>query len=122
MDFCKPYFIFNLLEACVWWAVALLLPRFVSLHETRQRSAVQLARVGFLIFGVTDVVEAPACGRLPWWLWAMKIATGAYLLGCRVAYVGLDRIRLTDRFLVLGMVLFIASTVAIGISIFQELW
>lgn len=102
---------FNRAEALVWFAVAIGLPFAVRSTTIRQRIAVFSACIGFILFGITDLLEAERIGAIPAWLWASKIACGAILLSCRIIHVGWKNFRFTDRWLLFGL-LCLATTVA----------
>ena len=103
---------FNRAEALVWFLVAISLP-FVVPSASRRRCLCVLAAVfGFVLFGVTDLLEAERTGAIPAWLWASKIACGVFLLSCRIFYVGWENFRFNDRWLLFGLFC-LAATVAL---------
>ena len=87
-----------------------LLPFVVKRATKRQSVAVFLASFGFVLFGITDFLEAPLRGRLPWWLWISKIVCAGFILSCRYIYLGWDRFNFKDRYLIFGMFCLAAST------------
>jgi hypothetical protein len=103
---------FNRAEALVWFLVALGLPFVVPSILRRQRLCVLAAGFGFVLFGVTDLLEAERTGAIPAWLWASKIACGVFLLSCRILYVGWENFRFNDRWLLFG-VFCLAATLAL---------
>ena len=102
------YEVFNRLEGAAWWIIGLALPFFVPHQTRRQRWALVGAFFGFVMFGVTDFLEAPLRGQLPWWLWGLKILCAAWLLCCRFFYIGWHRFRLTDRYVIFAAFCLIA--------------
>jgi hypothetical protein len=62
------YEVFNRIEGFVWFGIAVALPFFVRRQTKRQNFAVFLASFGFVLFGMTDFLEAPLRGQLPRWL------------------------------------------------------
>lgn len=111
------YFTFNLLEGFAWWVVAIVLPFRIPRRTARENVAVFAASAGFVLFGITDFLEAPLQGQLPWWLWTAKIACAASILGCRYHYLGWHRFRLTDRYFLFGLGCLTAS---IGAIVLQQ--
>lgn len=104
---------FNRAEAVVWFMVALGLPFFVRCASRRQRMAVYCACFGFILFGITDLLEAERIGAIPAWLWAAKIGCGALLLSCRIFHVGWENFRCNDRWLLFGLLCLTASVALI---------
>ncbi len=97
------YVVFNRFEGTAWMVIAVVLPFVVKRETRRQNLSVFAASVGFVLFGVTDFLEAPLQGRLPAWLWVAKILCAAFILSCRYSYVGWDKFRLKNRYLVFGL-------------------
>lgn len=97
------YVIFNRLEGLAWWIVAAALPFVVKPKTPRQKWAIALASLGFVLFGITDFLEAPLRGQLPPWLWLFKIGCAAWILSSRFFYIGWNRFRLTDRYFLFGL-------------------
>lgn len=79
---------FNLLEGVLWVGVAVFLVSRVKPATRRQRLALWGAVVTFVVFGISDWLEAGRQGRVPLWLYAVKIACGAALLACRFTWLG----------------------------------
>ena len=77
------YEIFNRLEGAVWFGLAIGLPFYLRPRSKRQRYSVAAASLGFILFGISDFLEAPLRGQLPIWLWIYKIACAALILSCR---------------------------------------
>jgi hypothetical protein len=110
-----PYAVFetfNRIEAGFWFAIAAALPFLVRASSPRQRISVIVASLGFVIFGITDILEAPTHGEAPGWLWLMKISCAAFLLACRFSYIGWRNFRVTDRYFLFGL-LCLAAAIAI---------
>ena len=79
---------FNAIEAGLWFLVAAALPFRARSRDGRQQTAVRLASVAFVIFGISDLCELGREGRLPLWLWALKSACAAALLFARMHWLG----------------------------------
>jgi hypothetical protein len=71
---------FNRAEAVIWFLVAGALPFVVESTSRKQRVAVLAGSCGFLLFGMTDLLEAARTGNIPGWLWAFEIACASFLL------------------------------------------
>ena len=106
--------IFNRIEASFWFAVAILLRFIVRPSDRKQRFSLIAASCGFILFGFTDILEAPTHGNAPAWLWFLKIGCATFLLACRFTYIGWKNFRLTDRYLLFGL-LCLAISIAIMI-------
>jgi hypothetical protein len=103
---------FNRAEAAVWFLVALGLPLVVKSKSRKQRVGVLAGSCGFVLFGVTDLLEAERTGAIPAWLWASKIICGVFLLSCRILYIGWENFRLKNRWLLFGLFC-LSATVAL---------
>lgn len=108
-DSYQVFEIFNRIEACIWFSAAIGLLFFIKWDSKRQLASIRIATFGFVLFGITDLLEAPTHGLVPAWLWVFKITTATLLLGCRVIYVGRKNFRLTDRWLVFGVICLVIS-------------
>ena len=97
------YVIFNRLEGIAWVAIAIGLPFVVRPITRRQKWSTLAASIGFVLFGLTDFLEAPLRGQLPGWLWMMKIFCAALILSCRFSYIGWNRFHFTDRYFLFGL-------------------
>ncbi len=106
---------FNRLEAFIWFGVAAALPFVIKPKSREQWLATIGASFGFILFGITDLLEAPTHGRMPAWLWAFKIACAAFLLACRFTYTGWRNFRITDRWFLFGIAC-LAACIAIYLS------
>ncbi len=107
------YEIFNRLEGAVWFGLAIGLSFYLRPRSKRQRYSVAAASLGFILFGISDFLEAPLRGQLPIWLWIYKIACAALILSCRFFYVGWHRFRLSDRYVLFALFCLIASIAVI---------
>jgi len=95
--------IFNKLEAFIWFGVAALIPFLIKSGSRKQTLSKIGASFGFVLFGITDLLEASTHGQVPVWLWILKIASAAFLLACRSSYLGWRNFRLTDRWVVFAI-------------------
>jgi len=114
-----PYAVFetfNRIEAVFRFMVAVFLPFFVKAPVWKQRFPVIAASLGFILFGFTDIFEAPTHGEAPLWLWGLKIICATFLLACRFSYIGWRNFRITDRYFLFGLLCLTAS-IAIMIMI-----
>jgi hypothetical protein len=103
------YQLFNALEGLMWMGIAVAVP-FVLKPKTRQGiSAIAAASLGFVLFGISDFLEAPTNGQLPAWLWLFKILCAGFLLATRFWYIGWDRFSFRDRYVVFGVCCLIAT-------------
>jgi hypothetical protein len=103
MDLPDIYPLFNRLEGLLWFAIAVALPFVIKRRTRREALAVYLASLGFILFGITDFIEAPLYGQIPGWLWAFKIACAALILSCRYLYLGWHRFHLGDPSFLFGL-------------------
>jgi hypothetical protein len=67
------------------------------------------ASLGFVIFGISDIIEAQTLREPPAWLWPLKITCAAFLLSCRFSYIGWRNFRITDRYFLVGLLCLAAS-------------
>lgn len=104
---------FNRIEAIVWFLVALGLPFVIKSESRKQRLSVFAASFGFILFGITDLLEAAIDGVIPAWLWAFKISCATLLLACRFFYIGWRNFRLNDKWFLFGLYCLAASVVLI---------
>lgn len=103
---------FNRIEACFWFAIAISLHLIARPPDWKRRLCLIAASCGFILFGFTDILEAPTHGDVPGWLWFLKIGCAAFLLACRFTYIGWKNFSLTDRYFLFGL-LCLAASVAI---------
>jgi hypothetical protein len=97
------YDLFNAAEGLLWWGVAAYLLWRVPTDEPRRRRALRAAAAIFLVFGITDWLELGTGGRLPLWLWGLKIACGAGIFACRYEWRGWHTLRWNDREVLFGV-------------------
>lgn len=107
------YEVFNYGECVAWMLVALALPIRFRGCPAEKKPIIFRASAAFVIFGMSDYFEAPTHGRLPAWLWAVKILCCVYFLKCRYDYLGKERFRWFDRTHVLALGCFLAALLAI---------
>ena len=103
--------IFNRVEAFVWFSTAFALPFVVRPALRKQCVTVFAAFFGFVLFGITDLLEAGAVGKIPAWLWGFKITCAAFLLACRFNFIGWRKFKLTDRWFLFGLFCLAVSVV-----------
>ncbi len=96
--------IFNRIESFIWFGAAAILPLLTKADSKQQRWAVIAASISFILFGITDLLEAATQGQMPVWLWCAKAACAALLLACRHTYLGWKNFRITDRWFVFAMI------------------
>ena len=90
------YDAFNVVEGLLWWSVAGVLLRRREGEGGCQRAA-RVGAAAFFAFGVTDWLEVGTSGRIPAWLWGMKITCGAAILWARYESRGWRSLRWYDR-------------------------
>ena len=112
----QVYDIFNQIEGVVWIAVAVGIFYVVKPTSTNQYLARATASIGFILFGVTDFIEASYHGNLPSWLWTAKILCACHILACRFWYIGWHRFTLKDRYVRFGIFCMIAT---VGVISYQ---
>jgi hypothetical protein len=93
----STYEAFNYLECVAWLVIAAALPWKFRACPASQRAAVTRASLAFVVFAISDFLEAPTHGLLPPWLWAWKILCVTYLLKCRYDFIGKENFRWWDR-------------------------
>ena len=106
------YEAFNYFECAAWLVIALVLPFWFRACPADRRGVIIRASLTFVVFGISDYLEAPTQGRLPPWLWAWKIVCATYLLKCRYDYLGKERFRWFDRTNILALACFAAVLLA----------
>lgn len=104
---------FNRIEALIWFGVAVGLPFVIRPDDRRRRISVLAAAFGFVLFGITDLLEADTAGAMPGWLWILKITCATFLLACRFDYIGWKNFRFTDRWFLFGLFCLAASVALI---------
>lgn len=112
----SAYSVFNLVEGCLWFGVAVALHVVLTARSVRQRVWLVIASVGFVLFGLSDFLESRVTTTLPWWLWTLKIGCGALLITARFGYLGWDRFSFRDRYVRFGLACLAAVTVVIALQ------
>ena len=82
----------NRCEAALWFAFALLCALKAAWPRATRRSALAMLAAAFVVFGVSDLIEAETgAWWRPWWLAVMKGA-------CLAVFVaGIRKLRKTPR-------------------------
>jgi len=91
------YSLFNNIEGILWLFVAATIAIRTPRNNSQQKAAVVLAVVAFVLFGLTDFIEAHYEARVPLWLYAWKIACGSAIFTSRYTWLGWTRFHWTDR-------------------------
>jgi len=110
--FTSAYETFNYFECAAWLVIAAVLPFWFRASPAGQRRVIVRASLTFVVFGISDFLEAPTLGRLPAWLWAWKLLCATYLLKCRYDYIGKENFRWFDRTNILALACFLAVLLA----------
>lgn len=97
------YAFFNIVEGLLWFVVASVILVRVPRTTAMERNAVIGGAFAFAVFGVTDFLESQTDGRLPPWLWLLKIACGVGILASRYTYKGWNCFRWYDREFLFGL-------------------
>ncbi len=122
VQFDSFYRTFNYLECVTWITIGLVLPFWFRRCPPEKRGAIWRAAVTFFVFGISDFLEAPTRGRLPWWLWTWKILCATYLLKCRYDYIGKERFRWVERTNLLAVACLLAVLLAMFLQVhYREL-
>ena len=116
--FPSAYEAFNYFECAAWLTIAIVLPFWFRRCPADKRGVIVRASCTFVVFGVSDYLEAPTHGRLPWWLWTWKLLCAIYLLRCRYDYIGRERFRWLDRTNILAGACFLAVLLAMFLQIY----
>ena len=110
------YTIFNVIEAALWFLVAGNILARVPRMTPVQHYAVIGGALAFVAFGVSDLLESQTDGRIPGWLWGLKIACGTAILAARYSYIGWQRFRWYDREVLFGLGCLIAVGTIIALQ------
>ncbi|MES2570072.1 MAG: hypothetical protein V4710_08455 [Verrucomicrobiota bacterium] len=110
--FPSAYEAFNYLECAAWIVIAAALPLWFRRSDAKKRGILLRASLTFILFGISDYLEAPTHGRLPPWLWVWKLLCAGYLLRCRYEYIGRKHFRWLDRTNILAGACFLAVLLA----------
>lgn len=97
------YQIFNIVEAMLWWIVAAVIATRASSRTQQQRAGILLGTFSFLLFGVTDLLEAAHERQIPLWLWGMKILCGIGILSARYTWLGWSHFHWRQREFLFGV-------------------
>jgi hypothetical protein len=117
--FPSAYETFNYAECAAWLIVALVLPFwFRRGGPAEKRGILWRASATFLVFALTDFLEAPTHGRLPAWLWALKLLCAGYLLRCRYEYLRPAPFRWRDPTNRLALACFLAVLLAMALQFY----
>lgn len=78
---------FNYLEALFWWSIAIVLLIRSRSHDVGVRKLARVAAIIFLLFGISDVIEAhTGAWWRPIWLLMLKAGCLVVLLCCLLRY------------------------------------
>jgi hypothetical protein len=116
--FLSAYEIFNYFECAAWITIGFVLPIWFRRCPPERRGVIYRAALTFVVFGVSDYLEAPTHGRLPAWLWAWKILCAFYLLRCRYVYIGKERFRWVERTNIFAFGCFLAVLLAMFLQVY----
>ena len=87
----------NLIEAGLWFALALVLFIYTFKRARRLRPTLWFLAVTLAVFGASDLVEARTdAWWTPWWLFVWKAACVLALLWCFVRYYRLTKASVGD--------------------------
>jgi hypothetical protein len=107
------YQAFNHIEAILWVGVAVFLVARIKPASPRQRWALWAAAATFGVFGLSDWLEAGRQGRVPLWLYSMKVACGVSIFLCRFTWLGWRRWHWLHREFLFGLFCLVAVSFAI---------
>jgi hypothetical protein len=83
---------FNQLEACLWFFLGIVLTLSSRHAKAPKKKTMWTAAAAFLIFGVSDLIEAnTGAWWRPLWLLFLKAACIAVLVGCYLRYQHLSK-------------------------------
>lgn len=83
---------FNQVEAGLWFCLGAVLALSTRRTQAALRKTVWVAAVAFLIFGISDLIEArTGAWWQPLWLLILKVVCIAILVGCFLRYRHLNR-------------------------------
>jgi hypothetical protein len=103
MAFTSVYEAFNYAEGIAWFLIAIILPFWFRSAPLEKRKIIMRASLILVVFGISDLVEAPTHARIPAWLWGWKVLCAIGLLKCRYDYIGKEHFRWLDRTHVLAL-------------------
>jgi hypothetical protein len=88
----------NLIEAGVWFLIAVVLAVHASRRDPRLRPTLFLLAVGLAVFGITDLVEVQTgAWWRPWWLLIWKASCVVTLLTGLLRYYRLLKMLRSDE-------------------------
>lgn len=116
-DFDTTSRIFNLAEGAIWIAVAMGLPIVCKRPSRSATWGIGLSSFGFVLFGISDFLEASIPGDIPLYLLAYKVMCGAIILSGRYTYIGWKRFRFKDPFFLFGLFCLIAVSAIAAIRV-----
>jgi hypothetical protein len=108
LDFPVIYKNFNYAEGIIWLVVALAIPFLFPRISNNQKLGIGIASLGFIAFGISDLIEASVQNEIPTWLLAYKIFCGAMMLSGRYTYIGWNKFSIKDRYFLFGLFCLIA--------------
>jgi hypothetical protein len=120
ITFPSAYELFNYGECAAWIIIAAVLPFWFRRNPAEKRRIIYRASAIFIVFGVSDLLEAPTHGRLPAWLWVWKLLCAAVLLKCRYDYLGKERFRWNERSNWLVLACFLTVLVAMFLQYYYR--
>lgn len=106
------YQLFNNIEGYLWLITAIALRRIVPIRAKRHHTACNIAIFGFILFALSDFLEASLTREFRLWLWLLKISCGVIFLIARIYYIGRKNIKWTDRY-----ILFFLFCICIAIAV-----
>lgn len=110
------YDTFNAVEAALWLIVATVIAVRTPGSTGQQRTAVWMAVLAFVAFGLTDLLEIGCAGSIPCWLWVSKIACGTAILSARYTWSGWTTFRWYDREFLFG----VGCLIAVGVVVIVQ--
>lgn len=118
-DFTVIYKAFNYAEGFIWIAVAIVLPFLFKLPTKKKKWGIGIASIGFVLFGISDLLEASIDGEIPVYLLVYKILCGAIILSGRYTYMGWKKFSPRDRYFLFGLFCLIAVSGIIAYRFFS---
>jgi len=108
----SAYAVFNYAEGMLWMVLGVVLYFRLRGGDRRKNRLLVTAAVVLGLFGISDWLEAghyPRDGRVPAYLWSLKIWCGATLVYLWYAWQGIDRRRFADARAVALVLLFLLA-------------
>lgn len=113
-DFTSIYKVFNYAEGVIWIGVAVAVPLVFKMTTKNRKWGIVIASLGFVLFGVSDLLEATSQGDVPIALLLYKIACGGIILSGRFTYLGWKKFNPRDRYFLFGLFCLVAVSAIIG--------